>query len=188
MVSDLKKIVRANALQLIQKATGPLKPRESGVTRLVALGIANGTAQRILDDASDIQLETVERLAAALKVSPLRLMTAATGDAKAEEVVAPVAEPRRLTFPEELVLKLMEELQLDERGQVINDLYARASRRLGEKLLAQKVDLSTYGLAIPSQQAIRGDFQGRRAADHLVESPLTHNHEAEESERKEQDQ
>jgi hypothetical protein len=75
MASDTKNVVRENVRALLKKRGGEFKPKESGVSRLMSLGIANGTAQRILDEDSDYRLETLDQVAAALRVSVRDLIT-----------------------------------------------------------------------------------------------------------------
>lgn len=69
-----KKIARANILLLLQKKGGELKPNETGVTRLTKMGIANGSAQRLLGDESDIQLGRIDQVAEKLGVEPWQLL------------------------------------------------------------------------------------------------------------------
>ncbi|MGK2951624.1 MAG: helix-turn-helix domain-containing protein, partial [Thiobacillus sp.] len=72
-MSNLKQVLRENTLRLLA-AEGRMKSNETGVSRLVAKGIGQGTAQRILEGKTSIGLETLEQLAGVLGVSPWRLI------------------------------------------------------------------------------------------------------------------
>lgn len=177
MVSDLKKIIRDNTLQLVQKATGPLKPRESGVTRLVAMGISNGTAQRILDDDSDLRLETVEQLAAALKVTPVSLMTP---DAK-----APAMLFRDLNPFEVMLMNLFRDLtDEDEQHAAIVELNQRRDRARSASASPAADAGNPYANAGNRRHLVQGRTPERRAPDPQARSPLTHNDRRAPKERK----
>lgn len=76
MESQSKRIVRSNILMLLNRDAGPLPKNQSGVTRLKAyLKVPQGSAQRLLDDVSDLQLGSLDRFAAALKVESWQLLT-----------------------------------------------------------------------------------------------------------------
>lgn len=172
MVSDLKRIVRENVLQLIQKTAGPLKPRESGVTRLVALGIPNGTAQRILDDVSDVRLETVEQLAAALKVAPASLL--------APGAQAPTLLFRDLNSFEGMLLNLFRELPHDnDRHLAIVELNQRRdAAREREQLAAGAASTPDSGNPYAGKRNRRENTLGHnpeRRTEQQLGSPLTHN-------------
>lgn len=77
MASELKRVLRSNLRALIEKTSGPLKPNESGVTRLLKLGISNGNAQRLLDEDSTVSFPTLEQVAAAFRVKPWDLVSPA---------------------------------------------------------------------------------------------------------------
>lgn len=75
MGSASKKIVKANVLRLLNHAAGGQLPeRESGVTRLKKLNITQGSAQRILDDESDLRLETLDQVAKGFRLAPWQLL------------------------------------------------------------------------------------------------------------------
>jgi hypothetical protein len=82
MASETKRALRANVRALLVKLTGELRAHETGVSRLVALGIAQGTSQRILDD-TDIRLSTIDEAAAKLGVSPGALLSGDAAEASA---------------------------------------------------------------------------------------------------------
>lgn len=64
MGSASKKVVKKNVLSLLGHAAGGKLPAgESGVTRLKKLNITQGSAQRVLDDESDLRLDTLDQLA-----------------------------------------------------------------------------------------------------------------------------
>jgi hypothetical protein len=75
MASELKRVLRANVRALIEKTSGPLKPNESGVTRLLKLGISNGNAQRLLDEDSTVSFPTLEQVAAVFRIKPWDLVS-----------------------------------------------------------------------------------------------------------------
>jgi hypothetical protein len=166
MVSEMKKVVRENALKLIQQSTGALKPRESGVTRLTALGIPNGTAQRVLDDTSDLRLETVEQLAAALKVKPWELMTPG--------LEAPAMLFRDLNPFEVMLLNLFRDLpDEDERHSAIVDMNQRRDRARFSSAPAADAG-NPYAGSQNRREVILGRIPERRTPDRQVDSPLTH--------------
>lgn len=74
-METLKQIVRENVRALMEAEGGPLKSNETGVTRLIQKGFANGTAQRILDKGTSIGIDVIESLATAFGVQPWQLMT-----------------------------------------------------------------------------------------------------------------
>ena len=65
---SLKTTIRDNVRRLLGLNAG-----ESGVSRVMALGFSNGTAQRILDSDTSIGVDVLERLADALKLAPWQL-------------------------------------------------------------------------------------------------------------------
>jgi len=73
MESASKKTVRANVLAFLGRL-GPLRERESGVTKLKNLGVSHGNAQRTVDQESDMRLATLDQVAAALKMKPWQLL------------------------------------------------------------------------------------------------------------------
>ena len=73
MQSEGKKTVRANVLAMLSHAS-EMRVGESGVTRLKKVGLAQGTAQRLLDDVSDVRLETLDQLSQGLNVEPWQLL------------------------------------------------------------------------------------------------------------------
>lgn len=70
-----KRILRTNVRVLLERKGGAMRSHESGVTRLVNLGVANGTAQRILDEESDPRLSTLDELAEKLGVGVSALLS-----------------------------------------------------------------------------------------------------------------
>jgi len=73
MESESKRNVRLNVLALLDRAR-PMRASESGVTRLKNLGVSHGNAQRTVDDQSDMQLATLDQIAAGLRVKPWQLL------------------------------------------------------------------------------------------------------------------
>ena len=68
-----KAAFKQNLIALIERDSGPLRPNETGVTRLVKKGFANGTAQRLLND-TDIGIELTPEVAVKFKVEPWALL------------------------------------------------------------------------------------------------------------------
>lgn len=68
MAENLKVVVRDNVRTLLG-----LKPRESGVQRLIDLGISNGNAQRVLKGETSIGIDLLAQLAKVLDVQPWQL-------------------------------------------------------------------------------------------------------------------
>ena len=69
----LRQVLRLNVLKFLVEDR-PLKTNESGVQRLVNLGIPNGTVQRLLGAETSIGLDVIEQVAAVLGVAPWRLL------------------------------------------------------------------------------------------------------------------
>jgi hypothetical protein len=65
----LKVTIRDNVRKLLG-----LAPGASGVSQVMALGFANGTAQRILDATTKIELHQIEALAERLRIQPWQLL------------------------------------------------------------------------------------------------------------------
>lgn len=76
MTSESKRLLQSNVRALLERKGGKLGAKETGVTRLVNLGISQGTAQRVFDSA-DSRLSTLDEVAAALGVSVGELMSPA---------------------------------------------------------------------------------------------------------------
>lgn len=68
MGSALKITIRDNVRRLLRLNEG-----DSGVASVMKLGFANGTAQRILDDDTEIGVDKLQLLATGLKVEPWQL-------------------------------------------------------------------------------------------------------------------
>ena len=66
-------MLRLNVLKFLVEDR-PLRTNESGVQRLVNLGIPNGTAQRLLGAETSIGLDVIEQVAVVLGVAPWRLL------------------------------------------------------------------------------------------------------------------
>jgi len=73
MAPKIKKVLGENAVAL-SAYRSPLRPNEKGTSRLIKLGLTNGTAQRVLDDESDISLAALETIAGGLRVDPWQLL------------------------------------------------------------------------------------------------------------------
>lgn len=94
MESDSKRNVRLNVLALLDRAR-PMRASESGVTRLKNLGVSHGNAQRTVDDQSDMQLATLDQIAAGLRVKPWQLLVEGLDPAR-----LPSIEPAAARFSE----------------------------------------------------------------------------------------
>lgn len=81
MTSESKRLLQSNVRALLERKGGKLGAKETGVTRLVNLGISQGTAQRVFDSA-DSRLSTLDEVAAALGVSIGELMSPAVPGAQ----------------------------------------------------------------------------------------------------------
>jgi hypothetical protein len=86
MKSNTKSVLRSNVLGRLGKLK-ELRAHETGVSRLVALGFSNGTAQRILDPEQDVRLVTLEQLAAKMKVKPWQLLVPEGPQAALQDLV-----------------------------------------------------------------------------------------------------
>lgn len=89
VVSDLKTVLRDNVRRLLGLAEG-----ESGVSRLIAAGLSNGNAQRVLKGETSVGLNVLAQLAAALNVEPWQLCVP---DLQPDRL--PSLEPASFTWP-----------------------------------------------------------------------------------------
>lgn len=121
MASELKRVLRQNVRALIEKTSGPLKPHESGVTRLLKLGISNGNAQRLLDEDSTVSFQTVEQAAAAFKVKPWDLMS--------PQMQIAEMPFRDLDVFEGQLVTLFRKLDADDRHEHLIDLNNKVSQK-----------------------------------------------------------
>lgn len=71
--SAVKRTIRRNVCALIGHREGILAT-QVGVSKIMKLGVANGTAQRLLSSEQDISLEVLQTLADGLSVSPWQLL------------------------------------------------------------------------------------------------------------------
>lgn len=74
MTDDIRAVLRDNVKALLEKRAREDKTQKPGISGLIAMGIPNGTAQRILGGKTSIGLDVVEKLAKGLKVSPWVLL------------------------------------------------------------------------------------------------------------------
>lgn len=72
MEKTAKQVLRENVLELLQK-DAKLVGKETGVTRLVKLGLSNGNAQRVLD-SSEVGTERLDQLARVFGLSAWQLL------------------------------------------------------------------------------------------------------------------
>jgi hypothetical protein len=105
MGTDVKSIVRENVRALLG-----LQDEESGVSKLIAKGITNGNAQRVLGGQTSIGLNLLCDLAKALRVEPWQLCAKNLGAG-----AAPL--PDRWPF-EEISKDSWESLSERQKGQV----------------------------------------------------------------------
>lgn len=75
MAQTIKEIFAANLLTLLERHAGAKLNRAQAVTALVNLGIPTGTAQRLIDDRTNVQINTVELVAGKFRVAPASLLT-----------------------------------------------------------------------------------------------------------------
>lgn len=68
MAEDLKITIRENIRALLG-----LDPGESGVSKLIRLGLSNGNAQRLLGGETSVGLDVLSQCASALHVEPWQL-------------------------------------------------------------------------------------------------------------------
>lgn len=89
MASDIKIVVRDNVRALLR-----LSPTESGVSKLIDLGIPNGSAQRVLKGETSVGLDVMSELARVLKVSPWQLCVPGIDPDRLPDI-----EPRSFRWP-----------------------------------------------------------------------------------------
>lgn len=71
----VRETIAANVRALLERDGGPLAGRErSGISRLMARGYSNGTAQRILSGETSLGIDLIEQLAATFGVQPWQLL------------------------------------------------------------------------------------------------------------------
>jgi hypothetical protein len=137
MQPTLKIVIRDNVRRLLG-----LEPDDSGVALVMGLGFSNGTAQRILDDATKIGVDKVQRLAEALKVEPWQLCV-------------PNLQPDRMPALEPLSFRWPFR-RIDP--EVITNLVGSSAQQVENGLL---VSLGTLGI---SAKRAAGPDLGNRAA------------------------
>lgn len=69
MAADLKLIIRDNVRALLGLEEG-----QSGVQRLIDMGVPNGNAQRVLSGIASVGVDTVAQIASALGFQPWQLL------------------------------------------------------------------------------------------------------------------
>lgn len=84
MEPESKRIVRENALQLLRDR-GDVKEGKTGVGALIALGLPNGSAQRLLAEAGDVTMKQLDVLAKGLRVKPWQLLVPGFADGASGE-------------------------------------------------------------------------------------------------------
>ena len=81
-----KRVLIDNLLRLLRRRAGnPTLTEPQGVTALVRLKIPNGTAQRLFDEHSDVQIGTVDLAAEKLGVKIWHLLTPGGGEQSGAE-------------------------------------------------------------------------------------------------------
>lgn len=115
-----KLILRTNVLAILQHRGGPLRSNETGVTRLRALKIAQGTAQRLLGADTSIGIDLVQELADGLHVAAWQLLVPGLDPAKPQTLsVDPTAWPFA-KVPRRAYFDLAEEDRLVAQGALAN--------------------------------------------------------------------
>ena len=71
---SVKDVVRDNVLALLTHVGGPLPAGQSGVTRLKNMGVAQGTAQRVLGGETSIGIDVLQQIAELFKLEPWQLL------------------------------------------------------------------------------------------------------------------
>ncbi len=69
MAADIKLIIRSNVRALLGLEEG-----QSGVQKLIDMGIPTGNAQRVLSGIASVGVDTLDQVAGALGVQPWQLM------------------------------------------------------------------------------------------------------------------
>ena len=131
MELPLKVTIVANVRRLLAIPEGV-----SGVSRVMLLGFVNGTAQRILNENTNIGFDILERLAKALGVQPWQLLVS---DLDPQQM--PTLEPLSFRWPFRHI-----------DPEVVTGLVGSAAQNIENGLLAA---LATQGIAArrPSQAA-----------------------------------
>ncbi len=131
VADDLKITLRDNVRALLG-----LQPGESGVSRLIDLGIPNGNAQRVLGGTTSIGLDSLADLATALSVQPWQLCVPGLDPERLPVLVEPTFRwPFRRIDPE-----------------VVTNLVGTAAHNVENGLLSA---LATAGVS-PRKQASTG--------------------------------
>jgi hypothetical protein len=73
-MTDVKRTIRENILALLCKEFGPLPPGQTGISQLMKKGFATSTAQRVLDEDTQIRVDLLEELARKFGLSPWQLL------------------------------------------------------------------------------------------------------------------
>lgn len=166
MVPPLKTIIRDNVRKLLG-----LAQEASGVSEVMRLGFANGTAQRILDDTTQVGVDQLERLAAGLRVEPWQLCVP-----NLQPDHLPTLEPRSFRWPfRSIDPEVVTSLVGTVAAQVENGLVAvLATAGVSPKVQAQQqnVGLDKHGMRYFKPPALPSAEQPAEVAKPRGKAPL----------------
>lgn len=110
-VDDLPASVAKNITSMLTHKLG----REPGVSDLMKLGFANGTAQRFLEGGTSVGLKLLQRVALSLGLQPWQLLTT---DLDPKDLPAVVSGKSRPGWPFEFETRRYDALLPKEQGMV----------------------------------------------------------------------
>lgn len=150
MGKSAKRTIAANVMRLLRERAGdPEMQRKQAVTALVHLKIATGTAQRLLDETTDIQIGTLEDVAGKLSVTLLDLMSDRSADLAAPEASTVDCTPALLVEHLAHMMNTMDEAALDIVRSRLNTLAASPdSQRARDALQAALVVPAPAGASV----------------------------------------
>jgi hypothetical protein len=148
---DSKKVVTANVRRLLEHRGGKLPEGQSGVSRLKALGVSHGNAQRALSDDEGMRLATLDEIAAAFKMKPWQLLVPNVNP-KALPTLAEGGSPNEpLSSEDRLTDSTKSE---DEAGTVFDGLDST-----GQALLGDIISIVRQRFAVSGEEMVGRDSQ-----------------------------
>lgn len=113
MKTPTKPTLTKNVLALITYGS-PLVGKETGVTRIVELGVPMGTAQRVIDEEQDVRLSTIDKLAEGLRVESWQLLVPGAARDALPELLKPDQKHLQFSPKAEDIAQRFDKLSSDE--------------------------------------------------------------------------
>jgi hypothetical protein len=95
MPENIKTVLRDNLQAVLRERYPTMRPNESGITKLVELGVAQGSAQRAIGGETSIGIDMLEKIASAIGLQTWQLLVPEL-NARAPQSLS--ADPRAWPF------------------------------------------------------------------------------------------